>query len=176
MDFNKPKHIIPFLIIGSFIMFIISAVLSSFFIITLPLADDWCKDGDTIQIGEDEYEYVCFEFKNEAEALKYYHNKDMLKRNKYLVGINYIIGYLFTSLCFCFIPKWRNKINIKNLKVNLLVSIGIAFAISIVGVLFYSWILPPPINWFPEFFRNMNYEKINELNLEIQKYTGIYSN
>ena len=154
MNFNNLKHIIPFLIIGSFFIFIISAILSSFFIIVLPLADDWCKDGDMIQIGEDEYEYVCFEFKNEVEELKYYHNKEMLKRNKYLVGLEYVIGYLLTSLCFVFIPKWRKRISHKDLKTNLLISIGVAFAISIVGNLFFSWILPPPVNWFPEFFRN----------------------
>lgn len=163
MYFDNLKHIIPFLIIGSFIIFIIGAILSSFFIIVLPLADDWCKDGGMIQVGTDDYEYMCFEYKNEAEMIKHYHNKEMQKRNKYLIGIEYAIAYFLTSICFCFIPKLRKKINIADFKRNLFISLMVAFGISIIGSLFYSWILPAPVEWFPSIFRDMHNEKVDNL-------------
>lgn len=163
MYFDNLKHIIPFLIIGGFLLYIIAATISSFLIIVLPLGEDWCLDGDYLQVSEDEYEYVCFEFKNELEEFKYYHNMEMAKRNKYVYIISFLIAYLLTSFCFCFIPKWRNKISKEVFRKNLLISAGVALAITFLGPLLFGFILPPPAEWFPSIFRDMHNEKVDNL-------------
>jgi len=53
------KNTILFLIIGGFIFYLLSVILSAIFIAPIPMEQDWCKHGEDIQISENEYEFRC---------------------------------------------------------------------------------------------------------------------
>lgn len=83
MDYNNKKHIIVYLIVGGFIFYILSVMLSSIFIIPVPQDQDWCLESMKIQVSgpgrfpnlpANDYKNECVKFKNDFEMLKSDHN------------------------------------------------------------------------------------------------------
>ena len=163
MDYNNKKHIITYIIVGGFVFYILSAIISSIFIISVPQDKDWCLESIEIQVSENDYKTECIEFKNDFEMLKYYHNKEMVRRNKYLVFLEFILAFLATSLFFYFIPKWKGHVSNEDNASKFLILTLIAFLISTIAPLIFSWILPAPVNWFPQIFKDINDAQVNEV-------------
>jgi hypothetical protein len=101
------RNTVLFLIIGGFFFYLLGAVLSSLFIVSIPMDEDWCKRGEKILVAEDQYEFFCVEFKNELQEEIYYHNKRMAERNGRLIWGKLGFGYAICLFIFLIIPKWK---------------------------------------------------------------------
>jgi len=155
------KNIVLYLLIGGFLFYTVSAILSAIFITPIPMDSDWCKDGEVVQIGENDSEFICFEFKNEWQKSIYYYNQKMIGRNKNLFWLRLFSILIITVFIFYVIPKWKRNLNVEKSK-----AIGSSIALSIGIVLlmpfFFSLILPPPNEWLPKIFEEINDAQINE--------------
>lgn len=161
MDLGNRRHEIIYVVVAGFAFYIIGAMLSAIFIVAVPMAKDWCLDSVTIEKSEGEYETICTEFKNDFEARKYYHNKRMVTRNKYLLAMQFLLALGTTGLLFYFIPKWKG-LNPSAHGGHFLEIAIVAFVVSIVVPLILGWLLPAPVKWFPSVFKEMNDAQVNE--------------
>lgn len=156
MSLNKPAHVIAYTIFLGIVAYLATALWSAIFIVSLPMDEDAITDAIEIETGEDRYggvetEWRPTEFKNTLEELKYYHNVRMRDRNRYWVYGKLIVGGLLGLFVFYIIPKWRNTLEDQH------DTSGIALGSAVLGVLVVlivplglSWILPPPVRWFPQ--------------------------
>jgi hypothetical protein len=120
--------------------------------------------GSDIEIAaNDDHRFVCYQFKSAFEELKYYHNKSMVQRNSYVLSGNILVAIIVTVLAFHFIPKWKGKELASD---NFISAVFLAFLISVIAPLFFSWLLPPPAEWFPQIFKDINDAQV-ERELEI---------
>ncbi|WP_028872325.1 hypothetical protein [Psychroserpens burtonensis] len=155
------KNIILYLVIGGFIFYILSVLLSAISIAPIPMDQDWCKYGEDIQIGENEYEFRCLEYKNEWQETIYYYNQKVLERYINLLWFKLILALIVTVFIFYFIPKWKGVLNKKG--ENIIGSlILIALVIVLIIPFIFSFLLPPPIEWLPDIFEEINDAQINE--------------
>jgi hypothetical protein len=153
VDFRR-RDVLLFLVCGGFVAYLLAAVLSAVFIVALPMADDWCLKSEEVQTGPDSYETVCVVFKNSFEQAKHYHNRRMIGRNKVLLGIEFAVGLAVTALLFHWIPKWKGLVQSHEDEKTwyiLLLAVGVSLVVPRV----FSWLLPPPADWFPAIFSDI---------------------
>jgi hypothetical protein len=83
MDTRNPRQVLTYLFLAGAFFYLAGALWSAYFIVSLPQAEDWCKDWiePNPDAGGSGF-YGCVSFKNDVEASKYYHNKQMLARNR----------------------------------------------------------------------------------------------
>ena len=165
MDYYNKKFIIPYLFIAGFIFYLLAAVLDSIFIVALQQDEDWCLESIDIEMEgrlTNSYETECVRFKNDFAMLKHYHNQKMVSRNKYLIFIEYIVAFLITTLFFYFIPKWKGRLGNLQRSDMIFIILMIAFCISIIIPLILDWILPAPVKWFPQIFKDINDAQVKE--------------
>lgn len=162
MDLNNERHLIIYIVIGGFFAYVLAAMLSAIFLVPVPQSNNWCLETMQVQTSSDESETRCVKFKNDFEMAKYYHNKDQVTLNKWLIFFNYIIALFTTSLLFYLIPKWKGPLKNKGSGEELFSILFLAFLVSIVVPLIFSWILPPPVYWFPSIFTEINNAQVNE--------------
>jgi hypothetical protein len=139
--------------------------MQSLFVISVPLDDDWCFDMREIQTGEDEYSFECFEFKNEFEEAKYNHNVKSSDINFYIYLGGFILNVFLIYLIFHKLPQRINK-NEEYRQLNeneIFEFIMMTFAIILIAPWVFSFLLPPPVEWFPDFFRTYNEVKTKEV-------------
>ena len=171
MDYYNGRHCIIYIIITGFVFYLLSAVMSALFIYVLPLAEDFYTDYWE-NIYEDpeggiSYEFYITEFKNDFEKRKFYHNKAMEKRNTYLIWLNFVIAVVITSVVFYFIPE-RRKVSNENSYTGVFISIlAMAFCVTFIMPLMFSFILPSPIEWFPKILKDFYENKVNDLLIEL---------
>lgn len=164
MDYHNKKQVILYIFIVGFLLFCIRAGLNSYYVIKVPHEDNWCKKWVEIPVGENKEEYRCVEFKNEIEKMKYYHNRTQQEHNENIYWGITIFGAIITILTFHYIPKWKNikykNKTEKNDKIEAIIIIIVAT--TGVAPLIYHYILPPPIEWFPDIFRRIHEQRVNE--------------
>lgn len=167
MNYNNKKHLFAYFIFAGMLMYLLHAALQSVFIISLPMEEGWAVE--TVQT--DEREYIT-EFKNELEQAKYYHNTDMLKRNKYLMFGEFLFVFGISYLVFHLIPKWKNILNNES-GLAVFFTIGIiSFIVLFIAPLVFSIILPTPSEWFPDIFID-THDKLVKSELEhLEKVFG----
>ncbi|NLC67800.1 MAG: hypothetical protein GX754_03220 [Clostridiaceae bacterium] len=102
-------------------------------------------------------------YDNEFEVNKYFHNERMVKRHTYIFVSMIIVGIIASFLLFYFIPKWKGvKIEHDDYDHTFSILMLGAFTAGLVPLLF-GWILPPPVDWFPNVFREINELQAKEL-------------
>lgn len=156
MSINKLSHIIVFAISLGIFAFLLTALWSAIFIVSLPVEKDAITDSIEIETGENRYggvqtEWYPTEFKNTFEELKYYHNEQMRDRNRYWIYGLMLFGGILGLFVFYIIPKWRNNLEKQHdsLKIAMeSITLGVVAVLIIPFIL--SWILPPPVKWFPQ--------------------------
>ena len=86
-----------YIIIGGFLIYLLSAAVDLIFIPTLEMTDGWCKNWTENKVI---YRRVrqCTDFRNEIDALKYTHNKMMEKRQSYKMFTIFFSASLITYL------------------------------------------------------------------------------
>jgi hypothetical protein len=84
MNRGRIRSIVGFLAVGGAVFYIASALWDVYFIPSVPMARDWCKDWVDFREKDNPSAFTgCVEFKNDLEASKYYHNRRLLERNKW---------------------------------------------------------------------------------------------
>ena len=161
MDYNNTKHIILYALAGGLIFFLLSAMLSATFIVAILQDDDWCIESVERQVSEYDTVDECIVYKNNLELLKHEHNQKMVTRNGYLVFGEFVLAFIVTIMLFYYIPKSRGA-GPENMDGNVFFAIALfAFGISIVMPLIYGWILPPPVEWFPQVFNDIRQSQVD---------------
>ena len=156
MSFNKSTHVIAFVISLGIVAYLASALWSAVFIVSLPMDEDAITDAIEIETGKNRYgevqtEWHPTEFKNTLEELKYYHNERMRDRNRYWVYGELIVGGLLGFFVFYIIPKWRKTQEHQHDTSGIAVgSVVLGVLVVLIVPLVLSWVLPPPIRWFPQ--------------------------
>jgi len=155
MSINKPVHVIIFAIVLGFFSFLASATWSAIFIVSLPMAEDAIIDAVEIETGEDRYgtiqtEWWPIEFKNSLEELKYYHNLQMLDRNRYWLYGQLILGGLLSLCAFYIIPKWRNTLDPEDSSRVVVTSVFLGVLTVLIMPFVFGRVLPAPVKWFPQ--------------------------
>lgn len=168
MKFNNNRHLFVYLLSVGFMTYILTAMLSTVFIVPVKMDNGWCLEWKELEFKPDNYEKVCVEFKNSFEETKYFHNLQMMERNEKLYSFVYLF-FLFSSIfVFYFIPKWTNgsyeSFSLVFLNLLVLNFIAIYIVAQIIG-----YILPAPADWFPQIFTEIH-EKMIDSTLEDLKY------
>jgi hypothetical protein len=166
----EQKPVIAYLVIAGFLFYVLHTFLQVVFIVTLPMEEGWAVETEEFDTA-DGTETVVTEFKDEYEEAKYYHNEQMLDRNKYLIGAEFALGLGLTILLFHFIPKWKAGGVQKDEPDKPISILFLAFGITIIMPLVFSWILPPPVEWFPSYLRELNDTLVNA---ELERLYGEY--
>ena len=156
MDIDNKKHLLGFLFIGGVLAYLLHAAFGAVFVVAVPLAPDWCHDFQEVQTAADEYKQECFAFKNAFEEAKYRHNQRMIGRNKFLIAVQFGLWFAAAGLVFHWIPTWRGIPLVHDGAERFFAIAVLAFATSVIAPLVLSWLLPPPVEWFPSIFREIN--------------------
>ena len=143
---NKVRLFVGLTGIG-FFFYAISAVWSAIFIVALPQDSDWCLETHTFQIGENEYEERCIAFKNKAAQIKHIYNLRMVERNRYWI---YLCVFLGGILGVIVLGRMNGIAEIDPGWPGSSAQFVLGCCMALVGPLLFSWLLPPPIDWFPE--------------------------
>ena len=114
-----------------------------------------------IQVSEDNFSSECVSFKNNLEKLKYEQNQAMVSRNDILLFVRFLIAIVTTGMLFHYIPKWKEKDTEKIDGDSIFGILLISFIVSVIAPLVFGWILPPPIEWFPQVFRDINQSQVD---------------
>lgn len=155
--------------------YVTSAVWSAIFIVALPQEPDWCIEARRIQVAEDEYEERCVEFKNEMAHLKHLNNLEMLERNKYWVYSSLLLGALLGGTVLAI---WSGVKANHSVFDSAMLGGLVGLCSALVGPFIYTWLLPPPINWFPQELNRISREREAaaierlEFNIGFNEYTS----
>ncbi len=157
MDLQRLKPVLTFLAVGGFAFFLASAVWNVYFVPSVPMDRDWCRDWVDLR-GQDNPSGFsgCVEFKNDLEASKYYHNRRMIDRNKWWMYGCIAAGGVIAVALFCIRPKTKERFrHPRHLVLALVYGLLVATVIPRV----YSAVLPAPYKWFPEFLKQAAMER-----------------
>jgi hypothetical protein len=165
----EQKPVIAYLMIAGLLFFVLHTFLQVVFIVTVPMEEGWAVQTEEYDTAGGT-ETMVTEFLDEYEEAKYYHNLSMLERNKYLIGTEFVLGAALTFLLFHFIQKWKTGGDSEDHEKTFLI-LMLSFGVSIVMPLIFSWILPPPVEWFPSYFRELNDTLVNA---ELDRIYGGY--
>jgi hypothetical protein len=150
MNTRNPRHVLAFAFLVGVFFYLAGAVWSAYFIISLPQAEGLCKDwvephpdaGGSGFSG-------CVGFKNDVEASKYYHNKQMLARNTKWIYATIGAAILLSLLLFWYFP---NRIHYRQVPRDAFVTDTVlGFIAALIVPMILSWVLPAPSTWFPTF-------------------------
>jgi hypothetical protein len=149
MDTRNPRHVLAFVfLIGAF-FYLAGALWSAYFIISLPQAEDWCKDWIEPDPDARGSGFTgCVGFKNDVEGTKYYHNKQMLVRNRKWVYATIGAAILLSLFVFWYFPS---RIHHRQVPHDAFATAIVLGFIAAVIAPIYSWALPAPTTWFPSF-------------------------
>lgn len=162
MDLNNKRHLLIFILPASLGAYLLKAALSAVFVVSVPMAPDWCLDYQEIQTGPDDFSYRCVAYKSPLEEAKHRHNLQMIDRNKVLFAIEFVLWFGIAALAFHWVPTWKG-IRTSVSGGEKFISLGVlAFVVLVVGPLVLSWLLPPPVDWFPGVFREINEAQVQE--------------
>lgn len=172
MNINNKRHIVIYLVSAGIMAYFLMAGLSAIFITPVEMGKGWCLEWKEFEVRPDSYEKVCITFKNSFEEVKSFHNLQMLKRNDLLYSYVYYFFLLCSIFIFYFIPKWNGN-NYEGFGVTFLSLIVINIIVIYIISKAIGYILPPPIEWFPDIFVEIN-DRLTEATLqdlqESQKY------
>ena len=153
-------------ILGVF-AYLLRAALAAIFVIAVPLADDWCTEWVTIPgDGNDLDEEVCVEFRSDYEEDKYYHNKAMETRNLYLNVFTLLLCCGVAWFVLRQIPNWKGQ-STDRIGVGTVLAVG--FLAWLVIPWFLSLVLPPPVDWFPQVFRDIQDAQVDKVLTELKR-------
>jgi hypothetical protein len=155
------------LLIAGFLAFVFNAALAAIFVISVEMDGDACLVLEEFETGPDTYESICTQFKNSLQEEKYHHNHRMLKRNKYITYVNIALFLAITIHLFHLIPKWQRKPDFDSEDITKIVGLGLV--VSIVLPLIFGFVLPPPIEWFPDIFREIRYRQVDSVLRELEE-------
>lgn len=148
-DFGARQYVVVG-ILGS-AAYLLMATLSAFFIAAVPQARDWCRDFYERVDQDDQVVSTCVSFKNDFEERKYHHNLEMLSRNKTLLWLNIGIWSIVGFVVFHLVPTWKGLPT-----VGALGAAGIGATTALLVPIALSWILPAPVEWFPDVLREIH--------------------
>lgn len=155
MSWRSRKQVTMYIMVSGCCAYVLSVALSAIFIVALPMAPDWCRGWHEYETGPTQTREVCMSFKNEFEQSKYYHNLDMVKRNKMIVYGGMVFWFGVTALLFHLIPAWKGLHN-SGLGDSFVALVAMSLVTAVLVPWILSAILPPPNEWFPQVFRDMN--------------------
>ena len=133
------------------------------------MAPDWCSDWAEIGTDEDGYPIEeCLVFKNDFEEAKHFQNGRMHNRNQTLLGVEFALWFLVGALvvgerksepCPAYLSRrgliplverfwWSNWERIAY-------GLMLVYLVLIISLIL-SWVLPPPIEWFPRVITDIN--------------------
>jgi hypothetical protein len=153
MSMKNPFHVVCFTLLGTFVLWLGHAYLAGFFITSVPQDQHYCKKWVPLPEDADGAERLagssvrCVEFVNRLERLKYYHNLRMVERNRILLYVVMVAGFLLSIIVFYMFPRFRGKINSwDEAPIGGILILGFLLSIShiVVGPL-----LPAPSRWAP---------------------------
>jgi len=142
------QYLISLLVVG-FVVWNLSAIGAAIFVPVVEMEEDWCVVW---------WEGNCVEFINSLEEDKYFHNKRMATRNAIVMTVALLIGVVWEYMIRFQIPHWKKNSPLHPYKDFFP---GIFFALwaysfwLIVVLLGCTFILPPPVDWYPDIFRDI---------------------
>ncbi len=161
MDARDPKSVLAFLAIGGLVFYLASALWDVYFVPSVPMGKDWCRDWVDLPSGFS----GCVDFKNDIEAAKYYHNKRMIERNRWWMYGCIATGGFVAIAVFCIRPyRGKRSRDSRNLALALLYGFLVA---TVIPRLVYSTLLPAPYKWFPQFLTRAAIERQRDAALQI---------
>ena len=146
MSIHNSKQVLVFWLIAGLGIYLLNALWSAIFIVSVPMDPNWCTDSVEYSSGEHGTEWQCVEFKDELEQRKYFHNQKMRQRNEYWVYGMIAFGGLLGLTVFYTGPKWRGDDVDSE---DFILSIVVGATAALVAPLILGWLLPAPANWFP---------------------------
>jgi len=143
---------------AGFAFYLLISVAAAYFVIEVPMSDDWClkTHGDFV-VDYAKEGSPCVEFKNKWEEIKYNHNLSMKHRNMYLYFYSVLIATVGSLLAL----KWLWKMDLWVWRSRFLAGQA-GLLIGVLMPLVFSWILPPPMEWFPDMIVRMHESKVDE--------------
>ncbi len=159
------KFVLYVLIFG-FFMFLFGKSFEAVFIPTVPLSSDFCLDMRSVDLGEGRYFDDCYEFKNEFEKNKFYHNQEMSDRKQYLVVFNILISTAVTFVLiyfFGFLHQRSGKDIGQDLITVFFVSLFLGGFPALIMPLAYDAIIKDPDNFLPEFILDVRDSQVQYL-------------
>ena len=161
-----------YIIIGGFLIYLLSATVDLIFVPTLEMKDGWCKSWTEKRVI---YRKIreCTEFRNEIDALKLKHNKRMENRNSYKM-----FAIFFSTSLFTYFLMWLNPANFFDEKTAFEHNSGVMATAVYYGVfigflmpIIFEASLPPPQEWFPNEFIEIREARIKQIMDEIREMT-----
>lgn len=164
MDINNKRSLLLYVFIVGLLFFMLHYALQAMLIINVPQA----PNGVEIVIIDNK-SYLA-SAQNEIEEAKYYHNVNMLKRNKHLIWFESALCILLTYVVFGYYPKVKNRewFNDSN-KFEFYASIIVlGYITAAVIPLLWSFILPTGSEWLPTALMDYHDSQVNEVLKQIQ--------
>jgi hypothetical protein len=87
--------------------YLLRAALSAIFVVSVPMAPDWCASFAEVYVSPDLPKQECSVYKDGFEKAKSEHNRLMLSRNKYLLVVEFSFWLAITGVVFYWLPKWK---------------------------------------------------------------------
>jgi|GEM_PF-1903908 len=150
MDTRNPRQVLAFLFLAGAFFYLAGALWSAYFIVSLPQAEDWCIDWiePDPDAGGSSFS-GCVSFKNDVEASKYYHNKEMLALNRKWVYATIGAAILLSLFLFWYFPSRIHRRQVPH--DAFVTAIVLGFIAAVIAPMIFSWVLPAPATWFPRF-------------------------
>ena len=137
-------------VVMAFSFYVYSAIMSAAFVPSLDMGKNYCVDW----IAPDGETQECYRFRNKFEERKYQHNQEMVNRKRIIIGIGML---LMTIINFGLAPS---SIVSKDSEIASRIGVSAVVAFFIWGASFiFVFVLPPPIDWFPDVFREVRFEQ-----------------
>jgi hypothetical protein len=153
-----------YIIIGGFLIYVLSASIDLIFIPTLEMSDGWCKDWtEKSMLYKKDKE--CAAFSDKIEERKYRHNKNMELRQSYKMFAILLLATVFTYFLI-----WLNPANFFDRKTQFEHTTGVMAVAVYYGIftglimpIIYQELLPPPHQWFPQEFLEIRQARIEQI-------------
>ncbi len=153
-----------FVIVGGFAFYVLNVLWSAYFFIGLPQQEGWCLEWDWIEHYDGAIEYICTEPINDKEKSINYHNLAMIERNKYWLYSTSVTGPLLALFLFLWLPKLIGAQTVADDQYVItpdVVAIGaVGLVASFVAPWVYQYVLPAPVDWFPDFIGNYHDQQV----------------
>src|SRR5690554_2418978 len=104
MNEDNPVYVVGVALLIGIMVYLGSALWSALFIPAVPMDADWCHDGPEALEHKIMYDVACFDFKNDVEMAKYYHNAELIDRNRRWVYGTWAFGALMGVVAFYLVP------------------------------------------------------------------------
>jgi hypothetical protein len=162
-----------FLLVGGLIFYLVSITFDLIFIPRLEMTPPWCEQWVERKMGY-RTQRECVQFSDKLQELKYRHNQKMEERFTYKMFGLFLFASIFTFLMMLLNPyKFLDRpITLETCTGAIAVAVFYGVIIGFLLPVVFQTLLPPPSDWLPEEFFEIQRARREMILREISKISG----